>query len=199
MKFKSLILMSAVLLFAGNASATVINCADTAGNSGSGGADASSSITTAGVTSGATVSNSNCGPWPGNDSNDLTATTGGYGVDLFSAANITGWQVLDKAEGADSTLITGTGWGTSQGTFSFADAGYSDYLIVLKFDGVYSSFLSDSWADGWGWNTDTDNGGQFDISHLTVYARNPVPEPAIVGLLSIGLLGMVVARRRMKL
>ena len=191
MKFKSLILMSGLLLFAGNASATLIMCNDTSSPAiASSGKNATSSITTAGTTAGATVNATNvCGPYAGNDSKAADWIAAGY----------SDWYQLDKANGADGALITGTNWGTTLGTFSFADAGYSDYLIVLKFDGVYSSFLSDSWADGWGWNTDTDNGGQFDISHLTVYARNPVPEPAIVGLLSIGLLGMVVARRRMKL
>ena len=201
MKFKSLILTSAMLLFTSNASALVIDCIDTS-NTGSGGANASSSITTAGVTAGATVSNSNCGPWLGNDSNDLTATAGGYGFNLFdSVTDPNGWIELDKADGADGSLITGTGWGTSSGTFSFADQGYSSYLIALKFDGVYSTFLSDSWADGWGWDTDPDGDNKFDISHLTVYVKDPssVPEPGMVGLLAIGLLGVVVARRKMKL
>ncbi len=195
--------MSAVLLFAGNASAVPVTytCTDTAGT-GSGGANASSSITTAGATEAASVSTSNCGPWLGNDSNALTAAAGGYGFDLFDSVSAPdGWLELDKADGGDGTLITGTGWGGTSGTFSFADAGYDDYLIALKFDGVYSTFLSDSWADNWSWNTDPDGDNKFAISHLTVYVRNPsqeVPEPAIVGLLSIGLLGMVVTRRRMK-
>ena len=204
MKFKSLILISGVLLFAANTSTAAVtnSCTDTA-NSGSGGGNASSSITTAGVTEGASVSASNCGTWSRNDSKVLTAAAGGYGFNLFSTADPDGWVALDKYDvdaGVSGTLITGTGWGGSSGTFSFADAGYDDYLIVLKFDGVYTTFLSNSWADNWEWNTDPDGDNKFDLSNLTVYVKNPsqVPEPAIVGLLAIGLLGMVVARRRMK-
>ena len=37
---------------------------------------------------------------------------------------------------------------------------------------------------------------EYTISHVTQF--NSVPEPGITGLLAIGLLGMVVARRRMK-
>ena len=192
MKFKSLILMSAVLLFAGNASATIINCYD-----GDATGAASSSITTAGDTASATVNTGAtanvCGPYSGNDSNAADWTAAGY----------SGWTELDKYDvdtASGGGIITGDGWGTTSGTFSFGNPGYSSYLIVLKFDCVFSTFLSDSWADGWGWDTDTDNNGSWALSHLTVYVNStPVPEPAIVGLLSIGLLGMVVARRRMKL
>ena len=37
---------------------------------------------------------------------------------------------------------------------------------------------------------------EFEISHVTEF--NAVPEPGMAGLLAIGLLGMVVTRRRMK-
>ena len=188
--------MSAVLLFAGNASATVILCDDTSSPGiANGGKEADSSITTAGTNAGATVSNSNCGPFLGNEGN-LTASLGGYG---FSD-----WSLLGKDEEpllqVPGLNLTMTGVGTTSGEFSFDDVGYDSYLILLKFDGVYSTFLSDSNATEWLWNTDVDGDGGFDISHLTVFGRTPsnVPEPAIIGLLSIGLLGMIVTRRRMK-
>lgn len=48
--------------------------------------------------------------------------------------------------------------------------------------------------------TDMNVGNDTTISHLTVFSNGGanVPEPSIVALLGIGLLGMVVARRRTK-
>lgn len=41
-------------------------------------------------------------------------------------------------------------------------------------------------------------GDDYTISHVTQFNSTAVPEPGMVGLLAIGLLGMVATRRRMK-
>ena len=189
MKIRDFLITSAALLFMSGANAAVIECVDTAGNSGSGGATASSSIDTG--ASSATVSNTDCGPWAGNDPKDFETM---YGTVA------SGWMQLDKADGADSTRITGTGWGTTSGTFSLNDTNWTDYLIVLKFDGVFSAFLSDTGViNAWGWNTDTDGDGQFAISHLSVYVRGEsVPAPGPLVVMAIGLVGILGLRRARK-
>lgn len=191
------------------ASAGKVQCMDAA-NSGSGGANASSSIDdnddgTAIITASwpaiGSATNGECGPYPGNNDND--------NVDgLFGVADWTSLGKNDIEEGGPDTQIengiTLTGAGTTSGTMSF-DFGQSLYLIVLKFDGVFSAFLADmvtgTAVSGWDWNTDEDGDGQFDNSHLSVYGTDDpvdVPAPATLGLLGIGLglAGVFASRRR---
>lgn len=206
MKIKTLLQSAGILAclgLAAPASAALIEyqCLDTTDPAvASGGFTASSSIS---ADAGATIDTTNCGPWAGNDETDLTATEGGYGF--------ADWVELDKADGGNGSVITGTGWGTTSGTFSFSDFGYDLYLIALKFDGVYSTFTSDTFATDWEWNTDVDGNNKFAISHLTVYGRNgggnecrvdcggggnEVPAPTTPLLLGAGLLALAQVRRR---
>ncbi len=176
----SAFLIASTFFLAGSANAIVINCGGDGGKF-----DRSSSIDTNG--SSASVLNSDCGYWSGNDPDFQSM----YGSDPSD------WAVLDKADGSDGSLITGTNWGTSEGTFSLDDNRYEDYLIVLKFGPGFSAFLSDTGViNDWGWNTDPDGDGKHNLSHLSVYTRKPltnsdVPAPASLAVMAIGLLGML--------
>jgi len=176
-------------VFPVTASAGVTTCYDTLNISSTGTTikTATSSIT---YDDAATVDSSQCDPYLGNTSNDLTDVLGGYGY--------SDWVQLDKYDVDDATgngIITGTGWGGVSGTFSFsALAGYSgSYLIALKFGDVYSTFLSDSAATDWGWNTDVDGDSKYALSNISVYT---IPEASTIGLFGLGLLGLLVLRRR---
>ena len=59
---------------------------------------------------------------------------------------------------------------------------------IGSWNGLVDIDIQDFWPD------------QGAISHVEIFGKSAnVPEPGMVALLSIGLLGMVVARRRMKL
>jgi hypothetical protein len=175
-----------------SAALTEYECLDTA-DSGSGGANASSSIS-----ANTTIGISDCGPYGGNNSE--AAVAGLYGEDWNLLDN---WDVPEDGSSSPSSengvFTAFTGQGTSSGTFSFSDVGSSAYLIVLKFDGVFSGFLTNVAANGWGWNTDTDEDEKFDNSHISLYGTGEsttVPTPLPLALIGIGLVGLFAAARR---
>ena len=153
-----------------------------------------------------------------NDINNYIVST--YGVTELYKSNVvndTSGLGLDEKAYADSydtlfkDLLTGTPTEIEQGKLSGADItwdinggdtfacptclllvkdGNTDpnwYLFDLgNWNGEETIEIRDFWL------------GTGSISHVSIYSNN-VPEPGMVGLLAIGLIGVVVARRRMKL
>jgi hypothetical protein len=133
------------------------------------------------------------------DGNDDVNDQYQIGSDLFS--------FLGKSEDGDLTL---TGQGTQSGTWAFSNSllnqSFGDYFLVIKAGTEWGAYLfsgSDNQSTNGEWVTDDflNNGDrQPGISHMSIYAADAttVPEPSIVALLGLGLLGMGLARRKAK-
>ena len=144
------------------------------------------------VSSTLAVDDDECGPYAGNDNED--AVSGLYGED---------WGFLFKEEYDEES---------TSGSFSYSGT-YSHYLIVLKYDGVFSAFkiTSDGGSISFDWSTDCDNDdgsiasidlctgdGKFGNSHISIYGVDAplVPAPTTLLLFGAALAGFGISRRR---
>ena len=78
-----------------------------------------------------------------------------------------------------------------------------DYFLVKNstYVALYSNNLDLNWGvfDASALGSEFNLPGDYTISHVTLFGEggNGVPEPGVLGLLGIGLLGIIVGRRRM--
>ena len=114
---------------------------------------------------------------------DITAESG----DLAGSYDTT---LIPDQNGTTITYVEGTTSLACPECYLLVKDGVSPiwYLFDIGYwDGVEDIVLSDFWGD------------PGSISHVALWGTTlNVPEPGMVGLLAIGLLGMVVARRKMK-
>jgi hypothetical protein len=139
----------------------------------------------------------------------------GSDTDLF--ANGTDWKFIEKSEGGAATplyslsYIPGVGDATSiTGSWSLSSSFWSLYdeaAVGFKFgtgntpdEWFVFDVKEDSTGGAWTFFSELINGnGKGGLSHLNLYAKErttTVSEPATLGLLGLGLLGLSLTRRR---
>ncbi|MFV8572441.1 PEP-CTERM sorting domain-containing protein [Marinobacter sp. SBS5] len=132
----------------------------------------------------------------GNDSNQIDKDFSLFGMD--------GWMLAHKNDGPDGDgLISFTSApdnGAKSGNWAIDTlAGLDNIVITLKAGNGFGAFLLDltvgdplsgTWSSGKG------------LSHASIYYKGEptikVPEPSILALMGLGLLGVGIARRRVQ-
>jgi len=124
----------------------------------------------------------------------------------LNAANpggINTWAHIDRDNSAGQLDLGFSFTGSTSGTWTISDTGFTRYILTLKDGSPLMSdflwFLVDMSSPLVGtWQMYGTNGNAKGVSHMDLFGAGPrqVPEPGILFLLGSGLLGLWFARLR---
>ncbi len=100
-------------------------------------------------------------------------------------------------DGSEFTFVM-TGQGTGTWTYVQGLGDPNINFFVAKGGPNFNLFSTGGLTDTFVTPTNSNNGNPFGLSHLTFYdtGGHQVPEPAPLALIGLGMLGLMVARRR---
>lgn len=127
----------------------------------------------------------------------------GIALNAASPGGISTWTHIDRDESAGEIDPGFSFTGSTSGTWTISDTGFTSYILTLK-DGKplkndFLWFLVDMSTPLVGtWQMYGTNENAKEVSHMDLFGASPrqVPEPGILFLLGSGLLGLGFARLR---
>jgi len=143
---------------------------------------------------------------PGNDNGQKSI----FSEATFISTYGTGWTELSKIEGpswgtGNLGLTLPTGQGGTSGTWEVNSDAWDGYvqgeiLAILKAGTNAAAYEIDLSVTSGTWDISSDgwiaDGKASGLSHFSFWTTAAVPEPAVIALFGVGLLGLGFARRR---